>query len=133
VKPHQKLNIGASMQAALQHLDHIEDVLTRPSSFYEVLDDMPTAEHEEILNCVHRLRKVIAQAFKRFDLPVTETSRKQVIYFNTALISIAFHDLSPDTFQKKSGELPMEEGEALQAYCDEILKLLESVMRSMGD
>ena len=133
MKLHQKLSIGASMEAALQHLDHIEDVLTRSSSFYEVLDDMPAAEHEEILNGVHRLREVIAHVFKWFDLPVTETSRKQVAYFNAALVSIAFHDLDPKTFQRRSGELAREEAEVLQTYCDEVMTLLECLMRSVGD
>ena len=120
------------MKAALQHLNHIEDVLTRPSSFYEVLDDVPAAEREEILNGVQRLREVIADAFTWFDFPVTETSHKQVAYFNAALASIAFYDLNPEKFQRRSGELPKEEAKVLQAYCDEILKLLERLMRSMG-
>lgn len=131
MKEYQKISIGASMRAALQHLAHIEDVLTRPSSFYEVLDDMPAAEREEILNGVQRLREVIADAFTWFDFPVTETSRKQVAYFNAALVSIAFHDLDPKTFQRRSGELPREEAEVLQTYCDEVMTLLERLMRSV--
>ncbi|MGB8310318.1 MAG: hypothetical protein WCE81_00425 [Halobacteriota archaeon] len=131
MKEYQKISVGASMKAALQHLDHIEDVLTRPSSFYEVLDDMPAAEREEILNGVQRLREVIAAAFTWFDFPLTETSRKQVAYFNAALVSIAFYDLDPKTFQRRSGELPREEAEVLQTYCDEVLKLLERLMRSV--
>jgi hypothetical protein len=131
MRERQKISIGASMKAALQHLDHIEDVLTRPSSFYEVLDDMPAAEREEILNGVQRLRKVIADAFTWFDFPITETRRKQVAHFNAALVSIAFHDLAPKTFQRKSGELPKEEAEVLQAYCDEVSEVLERLMRSI--
>lgn len=132
MKEYQKISIGASMKAALQHLIHIEDVLTRLSSFYEVLDDMPAAEREEMLNEVQRLREVIADAFTWFDFPVTETSRKQVAYFNAALVSIAFHDLDPEKFQRRSGELPREETEVLRAYCDQLLKMLERLMCSMG-
>ena len=131
MKEYQKISIGASMKAAIQHLAHIEDAITRPSSFYEVLDDMSAAEREEILNGVRRLREVIADAFTWFDFPVTETSRKQVAYFNAALVSIAFHDLDPEKFQRRSGELPREEAEMLQTYCDEVLKLLHRLMRSM--
>jgi hypothetical protein len=131
MKEYQKISIGASMKAALQHLDHIEDVLTRPSSFHEVLDDMPAAEREEILNGVQRLREVIADAFTWFDFPVTGTSRKQVAYFNAALVSIAFYDLDPEKFQRRSGGLPKEEAELLQAYCDEVSELLERLMRRL--
>ena len=131
MKDSQKISIGASMKAALQHLDRIEDALTRPSSFHEVLEDMPAAEREEILNEVQRLREIIADAFKWFDFPVTETSRKIVAYFNVGLVSIAFHGLAPETFPRRSGELPKEEAEVLQAYCDEVSKVLERLMRSI--
>ena len=109
---------------ACKYQDHSD-----PSSFYEVLDDMPAAEREGMLNGVQHVREVIARAFTRFDLPVAETSRKQVVYFNAGLVSIAFHDLAPGKFQRSYGELPGEEVEALQAYCDEVMKLLERLMR----
>ena len=132
MKGPQKVSIGASMEAALQHLDHIEDVLTRPSSFHEVLNEVPAAELEEILNEVQRLREIIAHAFERFDLPVTETSRLMVAYFNAGLVSVAFHALAPETFQRRSGELPKEEAEVLQAYCNEVSTVLERLMHGIG-
>jgi hypothetical protein len=131
MKTYQKIHIGASMKAALKHLACIEDTLTRPSSFYEVLDDVPAADREEMLNDVQHVREVIADAFTRFVLPVDEISRKHVVYFNAGLVSIAFYDLNPEKFQRRSGELPKEEAEVLKAYCDEVSELLERLMRRL--
>jgi diadenosine tetraphosphate (Ap4A) HIT family hydrolase len=131
MKKYQKISIGASMKTALQGLARVEEALTRPSSFYEVFNDVPAADREEMLNRVQQIQEVIAQAFTRFDLPVAKTSREQVVHFNAGLVSVIFHDLAPEKYQKKFGELPKQEAAALQAYCAEAAQLLECLMRRL--